>query len=224
MADKKYSDEQRNFGRIFASGSYFCGRIISEQRNWNFGRFKFVGNACEFNFERLQKFIYNAIGSFQTKDFENGRMIRYVDDVIFLARDENFAKKIIVALEKFLSQRGLTISVEKTFICPISQKFNFLSRSYCVENGIFYSTPSDDAVGKFISELEQNVMRNIEKKSQREIIRLLNRKLKGCAVYHRITDAKNAFRKIDAALHGILLKATFSKHPKMSHEKAIQHM
>ena len=49
----------------------------------------------------LQKFIYNALGSFQTKDFENGRMIRYVDDVIFTVRDENFGKKVIIGLENF---------------------------------------------------------------------------------------------------------------------------
>ncbi|MBR6013458.1 MAG: exodeoxyribonuclease III [Selenomonadaceae bacterium] len=173
----------------------------------------------------LQKYIYKSIGVWRENgkmDWENGRMIRYVDDVIFTVRSENFGKKVIVALENFLSERGLTISVEKTFICPITSKFSFLSRTYWIENNVLLTTPSDEAVGKFITELEQSVMRNIENKSQREIIRLLNRKLKGWAGYHRITDAKNSFRKIDAALHGILLKATFSKHPKMSHEKVIK--
>lgn len=173
----------------------------------------------------LQKFIYQEIGVWRSNgemDFANGKMIRYVDDVIFTVRNEYYGKKVVAALEKFLSERGLTISTEKTFICHVEKKFSFLSRTYWIENNVLYSTPSDAAVGKFITELENSVMRNLERKSQREIIRLLNRKLKGWAIYHRITDAKNAFRKIDVALHGILLKAAFSKHPKMSHEKVMK--
>lgn len=217
--DKEILQEFLRAGHVFAGELYPSNGLgISEGSSMSAMLANMILNG-------LQKYIYKSIGVWRKNgnmDWENGRMIRYVDDVIFTVRDENFGKKVIIALENFLSERGLTISVEKTYICPISQKFSFLSRSYWVEDGVLYTTPSDEAVGKFISELEQSVMRNIEKKSQREIIRLLNRKLKGWAGYHRITDAKNAFRKIDTALHGILLKATFSKHPKMSHEKVIK--
>ena len=90
-----------------------------------------------------------------------------------------------------------------------------------MEDDILFTTPSDEAVGKFISELEHTVIRS-GNKSQRELIRILNRKLKGWANYHRITDALDAFRKIDVALHGLLLKAAFEKHPRMAHEKVIK--
>lgn len=89
------------------------------------------------------------------------------------------------------------------------------------EDDILYTTPSDEAVGKFITELENTIIRS-GNKSQRELIRILNRKLKGWATYHRITDALDAFRKIDVALHGLLLKAAFEKHSRMAHEKVIK--
>ena len=172
----------------------------------------------------LQKYIYKALGVERNNgviDFENGRMIRYVDDVLFTVRTERDGKKVLDALENFLSERGLTISTEKTYIAPIEEKFTFLARSYCIRDGILYATPSDEAVGKFISDLELTVMHS-EHLSQRELIRLLNKKLKGWATYHKVTDAKDAFRKIDIALNAILLRFEFERHPTTPHSKVIK--
>ena len=173
----------------------------------------------------LQKYIYIALGVWRKNgvgmDFSNGRMIRYADDVLFTVRTEHYGKKVIAALESFLSERGLVLSPEKTYIAPADKKFTFLSRSYWKEDGILHSAPSEEAIGKFVAELEHAVSRNTNK-SQRELIRLLNRKLKGWAGYHRITEAKTAFQRVDAALQGILLRNAFSKHPKMAHSKVIE--
>lgn len=171
----------------------------------------------------LQKHVYVALGVWRKSknmDYANGRMIRYVDDVLFTVRTEHLAKKIISALEEFLKERGLALSPEKTYIAPTGTKITFLSRTYWKEKGILHSSPSDEAVSRFISELSETVERS-GNKSQRELIRMLNRKLKGWAVYHRITEAEDAFRKIDVALQGILLRNAFNKHPKMQQKKVI---
>ena len=215
IMDKEILQEFLNAGHVFA-GELFPsnGLGISEGSN-------IAPILSNLILNGLQKHIYNALGTSRTKDFDNGRMVRYVDDVIFTVRSEYDGKKVIAAMESFLLERGLTLSTEKTFIKHVSQKFTFLGRAYWLEDDILYTTPSDEAVGKFISELEQTVTRS-GNKSQRELIRILNRKLKGWAGYHRITDALDAFRKIDVALHGLLLKAAFEKHPRMAHEKVIK--
>ena len=215
IMDKEILQEFLSAGHVFA-GELFPtnGLGISEGSN-------IAPILSNIILNGLQKHIYNALGNLRTKDFDNGRMVRYVDDVIFTVRSEYDGKKVIAAMESFLLERGLTLSTEKTFIKHVSQKFNFLGRTYWKEDDILYTTPSDEAVGKFISELEQTIIRS-NNKSQRELIRILNRKLKGWAGYHRITDALDAFRKIDVALHGLLLKAAFEKHPRMSHEKVIK--
>lgn len=171
----------------------------------------------------LQKHAYQALGLWRRKgdfDSSNGRMIRYADDVLFTVRTEHDAKKIIAAMKDFLKCRGLSLSPEKTFIMKRGDKFTFLSRTYWLERGIFHSCPSEDAVNRFLAELEESVERS-DNKSQRELIRLLNRKLKGWATYHRITEAEDAFRKIDVALQAILLKKALAKHPKMQEKKVV---
>ena len=215
IMDKEILQEFLSAGHVFA-GELFPtnGLGISEGSN-------IAPILSNLILNGLQKHIYDVLGNSRTKDFDNGRMVRYVDDVIFTVRSEYDGKKVIAAMESFLLERGLTLSTEKTFITHVSQKFNFLGRTYWKEDDILYTTPSDEAVGKFITELENTIIRS-NNKSQRELIRILNRKLKGWAGYHRITDALDAFRKIDVALHGLLLKAAFEKHPRMAHEKVIK--
>ena len=77
-----------------------------------------------------------------------------------------------------------------------------------------YSKPSDKAVERFIEDLKTTILSS--KKSQRDLILLLNRKLKGWAGYHRYTDAKDAFRRVDSAVQAALLEAAISKHPRMA--------
>lgn len=218
LMDKEILQEFLNAGHVFA-GELFPsnGLGISEGSSISPILSNLILNG-------LQKHVYKALGVWRKKgqtDFENGRMIRYVDDVLFTVRSERDGEKVIAALETFLAERGLTLSPEKTFIAPVEKKFTFLGRAYWMDEEILYTAPSDEAVRKFITELEQSVTRN-GNKSQRELIRLLNRKLKGWVIYHRITDARKAFRQIDSALNGMLLKVAFEKHPRMAHAKVIK--
>ena len=171
----------------------------------------------------LQRYIWIELHEWDKieKDLANGCMIRYVDDVLFTVRSESDGKRLLKILQKFLEERGLVLSPTKTYIVPIRTGFTFLSRRYWKERGILHVTPSDEAVSRFIGELEDIVSRG-KRKSQRELIRHLNRTLKGWATYHRITEAEKAFHKVDAALQALLLKAACEKHPKQSQKKVIE--
>lgn len=205
--DKKVLSEFLNAGIVFAGELFPADDVgISEGANIS----PYLGN---FVLDGLQRHIFLGLhGTASPGDYANGNLIRFADDVLVTVRTREDAEKVVGLLKTFLDERGLTLSMEKTQICNVSDGFTFLSRTYIRKNGLMYSYPSDKAVERFIDELKTTILKN--RKSQRELILLLNRKLKGWAGYHRYTDATDAFRKVDVAVQAALLEAAVAKHPK----------
>lgn len=207
--DKRVLSEFLNAGIVFA-GELFPAEDVGISEGSNIS--PYLGN---FVLDGLQKHIFEGLhGTTAPKDFANGNLIRFADDILITTRTEENAKTVIELLKDFLDERGLTLSEDKTRICKVADGFTFLSRTYSRKNGLMYSKPSDQAVDRFIDDLKTAIQTN--RKSQRDLILLLNRKLKGWAGYHRYTDATEAFRKVDAAVQTALLEASIEKHPKMS--------
>lgn len=206
--DKRVLSEFLNAGIVFA-GKLFPAQDegISEGSNIS----PYLGN---FVLDGLQKYIFDGLhGTSSPEDYANGNLIRFADDILVTVRSPEDAQAVVELLKIFLDERGLTLSENKTKICKITDGFTFLSRSYIKKNGLVYSKPSDKAVERFIDDLKTTIQSN--RKSQRDLILLLNRKLKGWAGYHRYTDATDAFRRVDAAVQAALLEAAIDKHPRM---------
>lgn len=206
--DKKVLSEFLNAGIVFA-GELFPrdDQGISEGANIS----PYLGN---FVLDGLQKHIYMTLyGTTSPSDYSDGNMIRFADDVLVTVRSRENAEKVLDALTVFLAERGLALSPEKTVIRTVEEGFTFLSHTYIRKNGLIYSYPSDEAVDRFIDDLRTVIMTNT--KSQRELIALLNQKLRGWAEYHRYSDAMDAFRKVDAAVQTALLESAIQKHPRM---------
>lgn len=145
---------------------------------------------------------------------ESHNLVRFADDILITVRTMDDAEIALGTVRNFLAERGLSLSEEKTKVCNIDDGFTFLSRTYVRKNGLIYSYPSDAAVDRFISELKNIIMTS--RKSQRDLINTLNRKLKGWAGYHRYSDAGDAFRKVDVAVQTALLEAAIKKHPRLA--------
>lgn len=206
--DKKVLSEFLKSGFVYA-GELFPAEDtgISEGSNLS----PFLGN---FVLDGLQKHIFKALyGDLKSYDYQNGNLIRYADDILVTARSRDEAEKILKTVMDFLNERGLILSPDKTRICKVEDGFSFLAREYIKRNGLVYSYPSESAVERFIEELRTTVTQN--KKSQRELILLLNRKLTGWANYYKFCDAHEAFRLVEAGLQTALLEETIRKHPKM---------
>lgn len=206
--DKRVLSEFLNAGIVFA-GKLFPAQDegISEGSNIS----PYLGN---FVLDGLQKYIFDGLhGTSSPEDYANGNLIRFADDILVTVRSPEDAQAVVELLKIFLDERGLTLSEDKTKVCKITDGFTFLSRSYIKKNGLVYSKPSDKAVERFIDDLKTTIQSN--RKSQRDLILLLNRKLKGWAGYHRYTDATDAFRRVDAAVQSALLEAAIDKHPRM---------
>lgn len=206
--DKRVLAEFLNAGIVFA-GELFPAEDagISEGSNIS----PYLGN---FVLDGLQQHIFAGLhGTTSPDDYANGNLIRFADDILVTVRNMEDAQKTLELLRSFLDERGLTLSEEKTTVCKVADGFTFLSRTYIRKNGLMYSYPSNKAVDRIIDELRKTIQTN--RKSQRELILLLNRKLKGWAGYHRYTDATDAFRRVDAAVQTALLEAAIAKHPKL---------
>ena len=76
--------------------------------------------------------------------------IRYADDMVFFLNPKDNAEKILLKIDKFLSDRGMEISKEKTKITPATKGFNFLGWYFVVQNnGKFRSYPAEDNFKEF---------------------------------------------------------------------------
>lgn len=206
--DKKVLSEFLKSGYVFA-GELFPSEDtgISEGSNLS----PFLGN---FVLDGLQKHIFMALNKGAVpEDFQDGNLIRFADDVVITCRSETSAKKIIEALEVFLEERGLKFAKGKTKIFKLDDGFTFLAQTYIKKNGILHTFPAEKAVDRFISDLKETIESN--KKSQRELILKLNKKLKGWANYYKFSEAGPAFKKVDIALQALLLDEVRSRHPNM---------
>lgn len=208
--DKRVLAEMLNAGIVFA-GELFPsdGEGISEGANLS----PYLGN---FVLDGLQKHIFKALhGTTAPTDYANGNLTRFADDILITVRSMEDAERVLESLSDFLAVRGLNLSKEKSKICAVVDGFTFLSRTYIRRNGLMYSYPSDPAVDRFITELKNTILSN-HRKSQRELINTINRKLQGWAGYHRYSDAESAFRQVDVAVQAALLEAAIAKHPRLA--------
>ena len=212
--NKHVLNELLDMGIVFAGELFDSdGAGLSEGSNLS----PYLANFC---LDGLQSWIYQGLhGSDKVmSDRANGRMIRYADDILVTVRDEETGKRVIGLIREFLESRGLKLSAEKTKVVQVSKGFTFLSRTYIKNGELLYSYPAEEAVERFIAEI-QNTISESSIMSQRQLITKLNQKLHGWTNYYRGTDALKAFRKVDAAVQTALLEKAIALHPKLPIEK-----
>lgn len=212
--DKKVLREFLSVGMVFAGELFPAdGEGISEGANLS----PYLGN---YVLDGLQKYIYRGLyGTDTPKDFANGNLIRFADDILVTVRTHDNADKVVSLIEDFLAERGCTLSTDKTKVCSVDDGFDFLGQTFIRKGGYIYSYPSEKSVQRIISNLKETIQSF--RKSQRELIVLLNQKLRGWANYHRYSDAREAFKQVDAAVQAALLEAAFAKHPRLAKPKVI---
>lgn len=158
----------------------------------------------------LQSYIYDGLYPEGGVDFANGNMVRFADDVVVTARTERDAERIMTLIRDFLSNCGLGVNPQKTYITHIREGFTFLSWHFQEREGVLTVQPTDGSIKKIERELESLIMGF--KGSQRALIERINDKLSGWAAYHRSTDAYMVFRHIDAVVEGVLVLKMCQKY------------
>lgn len=209
--------DKRVLKEFLTAGYVFGGELFpTEDKGISLG-FNISPILGNMTLDGMQKHIYNSLYPDGDIIYENGNMVRFADDTVITATSIDSAEKIINCLADFMLERGLGLSQEKTKIVPIEQGFDFLSRHYEKKNGVVCVRPSAYAVTRFENELEELILNF--KGSQKTLIDKLNRKIRGWANYHKISDALMTFRRVDVFIKATLMKLCQMKHPTWSIQK-----
>jgi RNA-directed DNA polymerase len=147
--------------------------------------------------------------------------VRYADDFIITAKTREILELEIKPLViKFLKERGLELSMEKTKITHINDGFDFLGqnmRKYPCGQGKrkLLTKPSKDNIKAFMAQIRETI-RNSGQMSQASLIQTLNPKIRGWASYHKTVVSKVIFNNVDNKIWHLLWRWAVRRHPKKS--------
>jgi RNA-directed DNA polymerase len=124
-------------------------------------------------------------------------VIRYADDFIVTAESKQILQqKVKPAIYRFLSQRGLNLSGEKTRITRIEDGFDFLGQQLRKYGDKFIATPSKSSVKGIVLKTRKIIKSHLGSKTA-EMLRVLNPVIRGWANYHRHACSKKTFNYVD---------------------------
>ena len=117
--------------------------------------------------------------------------VRYADDFICTAATrEILEQKVLPVIIKFLKERGLELSFEKTKITHIDEGFNFLGFNLRKYKGKLLIKPAKKGIKTFLDNIRKTIKSN-NAWSAEQLIRILNPKIQGWANHYRYSVAKD---------------------------------
>ena len=141
-------------------------------------------------------------------------VVRYADDFVITGiSKEMLESEVKPWVESFLTERGLTLSTEKTRIVHVDDGFDFLGWNFRKYSGTLLIKPSKKNAQTFYSKAKE-VISSHKTVRQEMLIRLLNPMLRGWANYHSPVVAKAAFSRMDHLLFRAIWRWCRRRHPK----------
>lgn len=142
-------------------------------------------------------------------------VVRYADDFIVTAKDKASLEIARTQIQRWLSEKGLELSAEKTRIVPIEEGFDFLGFNHRHYNGKLLIKPSKQKVLDFCKRLGEEI-RKLNGHKQEDVIRKLNPILRGFANYYKGVVSKETFSYISHRLWQYLWRWAKRRHPNKS--------
>jgi len=143
-------------------------------------------------------------------------LVRYADDFIITGDSRELLEcEVRPLVERFLIERGLELSSEKTRVTHITEGFDFLGHNLRQLSGRLLVSPSKKNVKAFLEKVRV-IVRSSGSENQELLIRKLNPVILGWANYHRYTMASRTFAKVDAAIWQALWRWAKRRHPMKS--------
>lgn len=140
-------------------------------------------------------------------------VIRYADDFVITGKTKELLEETIKpAVEKFLAERGLTLSPEKTRITRIEDGFDFLGQNPRKYNGKFLTKPAKINFRTILTKIREMIRKFTAMKAG-DMIRALNPMIRGWANYHRHIAANDTFRVMDSQIYRYLRDWAKRRHP-----------
>ena len=144
-------------------------------------------------------------------------LVRYADDFIITGTSQVLLEYGVKPLvEQFLLERGLELSHEKTRITHRQDGFDFLGQNLRrYESGKLLVKPSKKSVKTFLAKIRE-VIREHGSTGAGDLIRALNKKIKGWTMYHRHACSKRTFAYVDDRIFRMLWRWCRRRHSQKS--------
>jgi len=151
--------------------------------------------------------------NFPIRSGKKVHLTRFADDFIITGTSkeilENEVKPLIT---EFLNERGLQLSKSKTRITHINDGFEFLGSNIRKYKGKLLIKPSRQNVQSFLAEIKTTIRENLHTPVNR-LLRLLNPKIRGWALFHRSTVSKEIYGYVDNYIFCELERWMLRRHP-----------
>ena len=143
-------------------------------------------------------------------------LVRYADDFIITgASREVLEQQVRPLVERFLAERGLELSPDKTVITHIDQGFDFLGQNVRMYRDKLLIKPSKASVRSVVRQARL-VIRGSGCLTSVQLIHRLNPLLRGWANYHRHVVSSDTFVSIDYYIWHALFRWAKRRHPSKS--------
>jgi RNA-directed DNA polymerase len=159
-------------------------------------------------------------GHFPRRERKDGKirtpkvnLVRYADDFIITGESKELLENEVRPLvERFLEERGLTLSPDKTRITRIDEGFDFLGQHLRKYNGRLMIQPSKKNTHAMLEKVRGLINAN-KTVTQAKLIAMLNPVIRGWANYHRHVNAADAFGRMDHEIGRHLWQWASRRHP-----------
>lgn len=139
-------------------------------------------------------------------------LIRYADDFVITGASKEVLEEAKGLVEAFLSERGLSLSAEKTRIVRIEEGFDFLGWTMRKYDGKLLIKPAKKNVAAFMRKVRA-IIKDATGTKQEYLIAKLNPVIRGWAGYHCNQVAKATFGKVDHLIWKQLWRWACRRHP-----------
>lgn len=154
------------------------------------------------------------------RTMRNGKMvhpkvhlIRYADDFVITGDSKELLESEVLPLVvSFLTERGLTLSAEKTRITHITDGFDFLGQNLRKYGGKLLIKPSAKNYQNCVDKI-RGVIKGNKTAKQATLIKLLNPVIQGWSNFHRHVVAKRTFASLDRDVWRALWQWAKRRHP-----------
>ncbi|MGI4789873.1 MAG: group II intron reverse transcriptase/maturase [Janthinobacterium lividum] len=144
-------------------------------------------------------------------------LIRYADDFIITGETKELLENEVKPMvERFMRERGLELSPEKSVITHINDGFDFLGQNVRKYNGKLLIKPSKKNVKNFLDRIRKVVRKN-DASPAGDLIGQLNLKIRGWANYHRHVVSSETYNRVDDAIFKCLWQWAKRRHSMKNH-------